>query len=233
MSTIWSIPGFLGLAADWQLLPDKKLKGIDPYCFPLTSLTTWAHHFNAWISEQQQTPSILMGYSMGGRLALHALIDHPSQWQAAIIVSAHPGLSDALEREKRTERDQQWAQRFAQEEWISLMKAWNQQELFAQEAYCFERHEHHYQREKLVQSLLQGSLGKQQDLRQEIGQLTLPILWITGEKDLAYSQLAQSLSFHHPLSKWEIIAQSGHRIPWSQPYAFIDLIDDFLDKLQS
>ncbi len=228
---IWSIPGFLGLAADWQLLPSQALQGINPYAFPLSSLADWARHFNIWMSEQTQAPEILMGYSMGGRLALHALIDRPSQWKAAIIVSAHPGLSEAKEREKRQARDQQWAQRFAQEEWTSLIHAWNQQEIFAQDTYCFERREVDYQREKLVHCLTHGSLSQQEDLRQKIQQLTLPILWVTGGKDLIYNNLAQTLSFSHPLSQWISIAHAGHRVPWSQPQVFIDFIYKFLNKL--
>lgn len=228
---IWSIPGFLGLATDWQLLPSQALQGINPYAFSLSSLADWACHFNTWISEQTQAPGILMGYSMGGRLALHTLIDRPAQWKAAIIVSAHPGLSEVKEREKRRTRDQQWAQRFAQEEWTSLIKAWNQQEIFAQDTYCFERREVDYQREKLVQCLTQGSLSQQENLRQKIQQLNVPILWITGGKDLIHRALAKTVSFSHPLSQWVNIAHAGHRVPWSQSQVFIDLINKFLNKL--
>lgn len=225
----WALSGFLGLPADWNDLQLKNLIAVDWQRFTLNSLPEWGKAFNQWIIQQGQAPHILMGYSLGGRLALHALIDQPQLWQAAIIVSAHAGLIDSQERLMRLQRDQGWAKRFENENWTSLMEAWNTQEVFATDSFLFNRQELDYQRVKLSQALVGGSLGNQLDLRPQIAAFSIPILWITGSQDYRYCQIAQSLTFSHPYSYWKQIENAGHRVPWSQPRVFSETVATFLD----
>lgn len=227
MPLIWAIPGFLGLPSDWEALQLPSLKGINPFVFPWESLSEWGKNFNQWIRTQTTQTACLMGYSLGGRLALHALLDHPSQWQAAIIVSAHPGLSDPHERVMRRQRDQIWAERFKYEEWNVLMQAWNAQEIFAQDTSDFQRRESNYRRDQLAHALMCGSLGQQADLRSQIENLPLPLLWVTGALDVCYSQMAQALKFAHPLSRWIQVPEAGHRVPWMAPQKLRQIVCSF------
>lgn len=228
---IWAIPGFLGLPSDWNFLRLKQIAGVDWQTVYLKNLSDWGAQFNRRIASEENNPSILMGYSLGGRLALHALLDNPRQWKGAIIISAHPGLCDPGEKIKRIEHDQQWAARFETEEWTSLMKAWNGQDIFSKDLFHFERNEQDYQRNQLSQVLRQGSLGIQEDLRQQIKELKIPLLWITGSDDLKYSQIAKTLSFSNHHSRWEKIPNAGHRAPWAQPIIFESLLKQFLSEL--
>jgi 2-succinyl-6-hydroxy-2,4-cyclohexadiene-1-carboxylate synthase len=226
---IWALSGFLGLPQDWNLLQLKNLVAVDWQAFAWKDLADWGTTFNCWVHQQQSPHSkILMGYSLGGRLALHALINQPQLWQAAIIVSAHAGLTNPEERQKRQQHDRNWAKRFESEDWTSLMKAWEVQPIFAQDSFHFERKEVDYQRDALVKALIQGSLGNQSDLRSQIANLQIPILWVTGENDPRFCQVAQSLTFAHPHSSWQTIPQAGHRVPWVQPQAFFKLVTAFL-----
>lgn len=230
-STIWAIPGFLGLSSDWDFLDWKNLIGVNLHPFAWDSLFEWGIQFNAWVEKQEKNPAILMGYSLGGRLALHALLDRPQQWQAAIIISAHIGIENVQEKEKRWQRDQKWTQRFEREDWVSLMQAWNAQEVFKQDDFHFNRQEKQYQRAQLMQCLMQGSLGQQANLREQIASLSVPLLWITGGQDHSYCQLAQTLSFAHPQSRWKKIEQAGHRVPWAQSKAFSQCVQAFLEEV--
>lgn len=227
-SAIWAISGFLGLPSDWDLLQSHRVEAVDWQAFSLGSLPDWGAHFNQWAYRQGKGPSVLIGYSLGGRLALHALLNQPDLWKGAVIISAHPGLADAGERAKRLAQDQQWADRFENEEWQSLMDVWNSQDIFSHDPIVFERKEKDYQRPRLMQALLHGSLGSQVDLRQQISELQIPILWITGSKDQRYSSIARGLSFKHPLSQAVQVEGAGHRVPWAQPAAFTTLLQDFL-----
>lgn len=228
---IWALPGFLGLPSDWDFLQQKSLIAVDWQTFAWDSLAEWGSAFNAWVSERSRTPRVLMGYSLGGRLALHALIDRPELWQAAIIISAHPGLTDVQERQRRLQLDEAWAKRFGSENWMSLMEAWNGQAIFAKDSFYFERRESDYQRHQLAHALIHGSLGRQAALFDPIATLPLPLLWVTGSQDDRYCQIAQALTFAHPASRWESIAQAGHRVPWSQPQVFSQMVSNFMAQL--
>lgn len=230
---LWALSGFLGLPADWDFLQIDNLIPFDWQALPWKSLNEWGSNFNQYVQEQNFIGSpILMGYSLGGRLALHALIQRPHQWRAAIIISAHPGLSDPTERLKREQKDQHWAKKFENEDWRQLMKDWNGQEVFTYHPSPFSRQERDYQRSQLVNALCCGSLGKQSCLRAQIASLPFPILWITGGDDLRFCEAAQSLVFSHPLSRWQRIDGGGHRIPWSQPKIFRKEVLSFISQVE-
>jgi 2-succinyl-6-hydroxy-2,4-cyclohexadiene-1-carboxylate synthase len=230
-ASIWALPGFLGSPSDWNCLGMKEIKGVDTLSLSGSSLTEWGVAINNRATQCQPQPNVLMGYSLGGRLALHALLEFPGLWSAAVVVSAHPGFTSAVERKERKERDLRWAKRFEEEEWTSLMQSWNRQEAFSCDSFQFDRKEEGYKRESLSNQLIQGSLGAQEDLCHSIKKLQVPLLWVTGLLDVRYCLMARGLEFSHPLSRKVEVAQAGHRVPWEQPEAFKQLLREFVTSL--
>jgi 2-succinyl-6-hydroxy-2,4-cyclohexadiene-1-carboxylate synthase len=207
-----------------------EIQGIDPFRFhAYQNLWQWASAFNDYAASCFENPVFLMGYSMGGRLALHALLQRPSIWKGAVMISTHPGLTDQTEKLKRVGSDQKWAERFEKEEWSSLMQAWNQQQVFG--GHVISRMEENYNRRHLSLALSYWSLGFQEDLRERIKTLDLPMLWITGEKDLKFRSVAQTLAFNHERSKTCMISHAGHRILWEEPKQIVEELKSFLKNL--
>lgn len=226
--TIWALSGFLGLPCDWEVLKSNDLVGIDLMQFSLESYKSWADEFNQFIEKQQSHFNVLMGYSLGGRLALHALIERPSLWNAAIIISTHPGLNSDLEKKQRLADDEKWADLFSETKWDDLMKMWNSREVFQSDTFSFQRNEKDYSREQLVKILANLSLGNQAFLKDSISQLSTPMLWMTGEEDQKFSRLGEQLQFSHPSSKRMTIPNVGHRVPWGNPAACQTSVQIFL-----
>ena len=73
---------------------------------------------------------MLLGYSLGGRLALHALLHAPELWAGALVVGADTGLADPKEREARVRWDAAWAERFLNEPWEDVLRDWDAQAVF-------------------------------------------------------------------------------------------------------
>ena len=133
--TLWCLHGALGTASDWQAFAHTmtnrgmQVRMVDLWrfldCCP-RSLAATAEAINNEAGTNTKT-NILVGYSMGGRLALHALLtkDHP--WSAAIIISAHPGLADPVEKSARLQQDTAWSVRCLHDPWESLIEQWNSQ----------------------------------------------------------------------------------------------------------
>lgn len=226
MSKMYALHGFLGRPKDWEITP--KFYAPDLFQSGSLGLWEWARNFNAQVARESEAPRVLMGYSLGGRLALHALIDQPSLWSAAVIISAHPGLSSEEEKAARFERDKGWAKRFESDPWDPLMNDWNAQDLFGSSSPCFLRQEKDYSRAALVQALLNWSLGKQDHLLPQLAKLTLPLLYIAGEQDNRYAkQAAQCAAVNSDAQLW-IAPEAGHRVPWQQPDSFQNQLDTFL-----
>lgn len=223
---IYALPGFLGLPSDWSALKKEvpSVIAIDPYQIaqPEQGLCTWAREFHKILPKEP----ILLGYSMGARLSMHVLLENLPK--ALILISGNPGLKTQLEKKKRLSSDLRWAKRFQKELWESLMHEWNNRSVFSIAPLV--RHEKDYCRNTLSSALNHWSLARQIDFSTILEQAPIPILWITGELDKAYSK--RSMKFSHPLSQSWIVPSSGHRVPWEQPKAFLKILYQFLKSVE-
>jgi 2-succinyl-6-hydroxy-2,4-cyclohexadiene-1-carboxylate synthase len=162
---------------------------------------------------------VLLGYSMGGRRALQ-LLEH-QRFPKAVIVSAGLNTPD----EARRARDEAWARRFESEAWPSLMRAWNAQPVFG--GHELARHESDYDRAELARQLREWSPAVLPPARLE--EIETPILWIAGERDAKYVDVARQAVARLPNAELWICAEAGHRVPWEQPGAFIARLRAFLE----
>lgn len=191
-AVIRTLPGFLGLQSDWDFLP-------------------WEH--------SATDGNVLMGYSMGGRLALQLL--ERQTFDAAIIISAGLNTPD----ETRKQRDEEWARRFESEEWSSLMRAWNAQEVFG--GHVVERREEDFDRAELARQLREYSPAVLPPPNLE--SIETPILWIAGERDAKYVEIARHAVPRLPHAELWICPGAGHRVPWEEPDALVSRLRAFLD----
>ena len=230
---IYALHGFLGLASDWNFLkPHFSVETDDLWQnYTSMSLKDWAEKKSAELDARfsdPKEPRVLLGYSMGGRLAMHLLLARPRFWSAAILISANPGVSSVDEREARKLNDKKWAQKFLKEDWQQVISDWNKQTLFAKGSSVLPRSEKDFDRRTLAACLEDWSLAKQEDLAVRLSQVSTPILWLAGEQDEKYcdllsgfAQIAQSQSFQK-------ISSAAHRVPWDNPEEFILALKAFL-----
>ena len=161
---------------------------------------------------------VLLGYSMGGRLALDLL--QRRRFDRAIIISAGLNAPD----DARRERDEEWARRFESEEWSSLMRAWSAQEVFG--GHVVERREEDFDRAELSRQLREYSPAVLPPPRLEL--IETPVLWIAGERDRKYVGIAKQAVRRLPHAELWICPNAGHRVPWEQPEALVARILDFI-----
>jgi len=209
-----ALHGFLGSPGDfsgWQGI------SLDSHLVPFEDF-----------AEAVPAGDVLVGYSLGGRLALHALIAEPKRWKAAVIISAHPGLASHL-REERLERDCLWAERFLQDPWEKVINDWNSQEVFG--GHCIYPEEKDFSRKNLAWMLKHWSLGKQEDLREAIAKVNIPILWVVGERDGKFCEVAKGVQFFHPCSQVWVCPGVGHRVVHEGGKLFFQRLDDRINSL--
>lgn len=199
---VWALPGFLGLKSDFDCMAGCEVVKIGT----ASSMQAWAKEFNSQVATYGAERNILVGYSMGGRLGLHAMQDRPELWEQGLFISSHPGLDEG--HKERLIADERWAERFEKEGWESLQAAWNGQNVFDASNQP-RRHEHDYCRNELAAQLRNFSLGHQN--------VSLPqnATWVVGEYDSKFRQL---------LPQARVIPQSGHRVIFDNPQALKKLI---------
>ncbi len=238
---IYALHGFLGLPSDWNFL---KVHFLSHARLQVETDNLWQTSLSMKAWAQQKTeevaakagPRVLLGYSMGGRLAMHLLLANPGLWDAAIFVSANPGTASIAERSTRKELDRKWAQRFLKDDWKKVVSDWNQQTLFtnnfsAKNTISLPRSEKDFDRKALARAIEEWSLAQQDDLAVRLAQVNIPVLWIAGEHDEKYCDLLSGFAQVAKSHRFEKISGAAHRAPWDHPSEFISKLESFLGHI--
>lgn len=233
--TIWCLHGAVGQSADWQgfSVPGWAVRRVDLWRFVACCPLPIAEFGRALNEEARATPGprILLGYSMGGRLALHALLEKDSPWDAAVIVSAHPGLESEQERAARRAVDAEWAARALQMEWPDFLKKWYAQPVLVGEAVGMaDRRLLSGRRQEVARSFMDWSLGAQVPLWGRFPEIQVPVLWVAGGRDEKFRALGERAVSGIPAAEGVVIENAGHRVPWEAAAEFAAVVADFLIK---
>ncbi len=236
--------GFLGRPDDWNqtILNLESLRAIRthlldyfsiPALSPQNSFEVWASHFANWVrAELGPGPHALVGYSLGGRLALHALENSPDLFTQGILISTNPGLdSEALDaRVARIDNDEIWSQRFMSDSWNILTQDWDRQNVFDHcQVRPAPRLEEQYQRSLLSLALINWSLGRQKNFRPLLGHHPgQTITWLTGGLDAGAMSLHDELKTKYPKLNCQIIEKAGHRILIDAPASLAQFLSNLI-----
>ncbi len=210
-------PGFLGQKSDFVTLSHGlgSVEVIDP----LTVYPAESVHEITEITERllPQTPKIGkrigIGYSMGGRLLLQLAQKFPQAFDSLIFISTNPGLAANQEKLIREKTDQDWAEQILNRPWIEFLKNWNNQVVFQGTSSEVDRTEKDYDKNALARQVVNWSLAKQSDFRFYLRVVKTPYLWITGERDLKFTKIAEEIL---PMDFLPING-AGHRVHLDQP----------------
>ena len=193
------------------------------------SFDDWTEDFCGRVEVQANgEESILLGYSLGGRLALHACLSRPDLWRAVIIVGADPGLESEEEKRLQLDRDRNWAERLKREPFEKLVDEWDEQPVFCGIENQAPRNLSEMDPDRLSQQFEVFSKGIQQNLVPKLAELkNLPILFVSGEKDQKYQGIGEKLAKSSSVINVQVIADAGHRVPWENPESFSRILIDF------
>lgn len=254
------ISGFLGAETDWDFLdkafPREDRLSILPGSRVFTESEEKGLPENAWrlICDRfvfEELPRFLktgekclvVGYSLGGRMAVQLVDLFPQYFKGMMALSTHPGLTTDAERSERRLQDQLWSARFGSptfgpagsgpDVWKQIEHDWNQQAVFLKdERRAFPEPTKEFQKRCELQ-LKHLSLGHQADMRPSLIKSSVPQLWVTGSLDTKFSNLASELSrasegrIRHVLQPG-----GGHRWPWTAPPEEVSkLVKDFVLEL--
>ncbi len=223
--------GFLGLPADWNdvienIKVDLEEVGIEgeyhcldyfnrPNIGPKNSLDKIGIELVNHISATTRNPrKVLVGYSLGGRLGLHAFEKNPDMFEHFVCVSVHPGLkpNQFEEIKERESRDQFWSELFLNHNWEEVIQKWNEQSVFEGSEFEPEREGTNYRRDLLAKALVNWSLAKQADKRNVLRKYHKKVTWVLGERDKKFIEMTRALILETPDIKVDKISLAGHRV---------------------
>lgn len=220
--------GFLGRPQDWNfLINDPKFEYVEfaiPDYFniaelnPRQTLSDWGANFLQWkqsFSAWKDRPFSIIGYSMGGRLALQVLKQSNSELEKLFLISSAPGI-DSGDKPARAVHDKTWANRFLNEDFKKTLESWNQQLIFRGPGEEPKRNEFDYDKKLLSLALTQWSQSVQENFLRSSDLNWQKVHWCFGEWDQKYIQIGQRIQQELKSPVIEI-KNSGHRILFDQP----------------
>jgi 2-succinyl-6-hydroxy-2,4-cyclohexadiene-1-carboxylate synthase len=172
-----------------------------------------------------------VGYSMGGRFALHAALRHPAAVERLVLVSSTAGMDDPEERYARRMSDEALASRVRDEGLEPFVRWWLSQPMFAglpPEAAQVETRLDGTA-DGLASSLVLAGAGTQEPLWDDLPSLAMPVLAIAGDRDAKYARLAERIAnVTGRKATFQLLEGAGHACHLESPARFLEIVERFL-----
>ena len=240
--------GFMGAGSDWREI--CELLAEDYYCvcpdLPGHGANT-ARDFEAQLSLSELAielhglcaglglkAPIVVGYSLGGRVALHAALLHPNRMRALVLESTSPGLEAVLEREARSTADDARAAALLADGVPAFTRAWYSGPLF--------QSLHRY---PLLLAKLQAaratnnarwlskvirelSPGKAASAWAGLASVKTRTLLVAGALDVQYMAYVQRMALVMPSAISLIVPNAGHNVHLEEQVGFVQALRQFM-----
>jgi len=238
--TLVLLHGFLGNKQDWQPVIQKlgsqfnclavNIEVPDMLSEQSLSFARRCEHLFSRLDQDYAFPETfsLLGYSMGGRIALcwSHLFSH--RITSLILESCHPGLTNNAERQQRLSEDSHWHQNFNSGSIENVLEQWYQQPLFSSLS-DDQKHQLIQYRSSVIrrQDLLllkHFSLGLQADY--SILMLASRTHYICGQRDSKFQSIGQQLKSKNGAMHLYQFPESGHNV-------HLDCSDDYCELVST
>jgi 2-succinyl-6-hydroxy-2,4-cyclohexadiene-1-carboxylate synthase len=162
----------------------------------------------------------LCGYSMGGRVALHVALAAPERVTRLVLVSTSAGIADDAERAQRRAADQALADELERIPFEQFIERWRTQPLFAEDppdVGALAREDQRRNDPHALAASLRGiGTGEMAPLWDRLGELSMPVVVVAGERDAKFRALGERMAGLIPGARFVVIP-GGHGLPLESP----------------
>ena len=163
----------------------------------------------------------LAGYSMGGRIALHAALALPERVGRLVLIGASPGIADRAERAARRAQDEALASEIERGTIEEFATRWAATPVLAGQP----RHVEAAARADRLRSTPAGlaaalrglGTGALPSLWDRLGELSVPVILIAGERDEKFIAIGERMAGGIPRADRVVVAGAGHAVHLEAP----------------
>ena len=247
MYPILLLHGFTGSTAEWadvtpRLAPFRQVIAVDlpghgQSLADQCSMENCVSEMLAMMEDRGHAQFDTLGYSLGGRVALHLALAAPERVRSLILESASPGIADPAERAARAAADDALADQIMANGIAWFADYWQAIPLFASQA-SLPTEARAALRERrlrnspagLATSLRGMGTGRQESLWPRLDTITMPTLLMTGELDIKFKAINRQMAVLMPSARHTSLPGAGHTAHLERPEAFAELVVGFLTE---
>ncbi len=243
MTAVVALHGFTGHGGNWQPI-EARLRTTGPFWAPDllghgAASTNRIEHFDdevdrlaAALDLRFDQPVVLVGYSLGARIALRWLVRHARQFASAVLIGARAGLRAVEARTARVSADAQWIDVLERDGIASFVDRWQALPLFASQC-DLPTSTLDAQRDArlrasprgLAQALQVLGLGVMPDSWPLLATIEQPVRLLAGSRDESFVEEAQAMANVIPHAQVEVVASAGHNLMLETPDVVAAMID--------
>jgi 2-succinyl-6-hydroxy-2,4-cyclohexadiene-1-carboxylate synthase len=241
--------GFLGHGKDFKIVRDHYADhptiiapNFPDYSKSPASQFSWESCIQALdeliVAESKDAVCVLLGYSMGGRIALQYALQHADSLAGLVLVGATPGIANENERAARIQKDFAQATMLREQPLENFLKHWFEQDIIRSQSQIPEPYQSDMRRSResnnsiaLAQSLSSLGTGSMPPAWNQLSHLHPPTLLVTGDRDEKFKTIAGKMETQLPNAQHASTIDAGHACCFEKPLAFTQILDSFVSSL--
>jgi 2-succinyl-6-hydroxy-2,4-cyclohexadiene-1-carboxylate synthase len=230
--TLVFVPGFMQRGDAWREVAERAG---EPYRSICLDPRTWTLGERvAEIRAASPPGAVLVGYSLGGRIALRAVLEDPARFAALVLVGVSAGIEDGADREVRLAADEKLATWIERQPIEAVVESWERRPVFAGQSPELKAAQRpgrlSHDPEQLAELLRSAGQGAMEPVWHKLPKLRLPLLAVAGADDARYVPAAERMASLAPKGTARLVPGAGHAPHLEQPDAFAALLREFLDE---
>jgi 2-succinyl-6-hydroxy-2,4-cyclohexadiene-1-carboxylate synthase len=177
----------------------------------------------------------VLGYSMGGRAALHFALRHPASVAALLLESTSPGIADDGERRARAAADATLAAEIERDGIDAFVERWETLPLWASQGALSDGARTRLRAQRranhprgLANSLRGAGAAAEPSLEPRLSALGAPTLLVAGALDAKYVAIGRELERLLPSARLAIVPDAGHAVHLERPVELVAVVTAFL-----
>lgn len=242
--------GFTGSAASWRefeaYLKERKVMALDiighgqtdsPEQLEQYDMEEAAETICYFLKKEGIEQTDILGYSMGGRLALTFAVQYPNMVRKLILESASPGLETEADREERRKNDKKLANLIKSNGIAEFVEYWENIPLFASQRTLPLQIRKKLKEQRienkqigLINSLLRMGTGSQPSWWEALPYISADVLLITGSLDEKFCSIAEKMQQKIPNCRLITAENAGHAIHVEKCDFFGTIVKEFLSE---
>jgi 2-succinyl-6-hydroxy-2,4-cyclohexadiene-1-carboxylate synthase len=166
----------------------------------------------------------LVGYSMGGRIALHVALAQPDRVERLVLVGASPGIADPAERAARREADERLADETEGLSIEEFARRWASNPVLAGQPEWVREDRLRNSPAGLARALRGLGTGALPSLWGRLPHLRMPVVLAVGERDQRFRAIAEEMAAAISDVQLVVVPGVGHAVHLEAPEAVAELI---------